>query len=241
MIKDFVNLIKIDKNEVLRYLEYNGQNINDNLNNIIDECIEITKNKVNPRYLLRVYPILREKNSLEDGEINLKGSNLRFESKDLHKLLDNCEGCIILSATLGLDLEKEIRKYSYVELTKSIIIDACSTTAIEEICDLIEEDIKAKLKEEGKYITMRYSPGYGDLPIEKNKDIIEALNLNKELGLTITESGIMIPRKSVIAIIGISSKLVRENKKSCEKCSNYKTCKYKKGDEFNGCKRIYKK
>ncbi|MGL4913318.1 MAG: vitamin B12 dependent-methionine synthase activation domain-containing protein [Romboutsia sp.] len=241
MIKDFVNLIKIDKNEVLRYLEYNGQNIDDNLNNSIDQCIEITKNKVNPRYLLRVYPILREKNSLGDDEINLKESNLRFKSKNLYKLLNNCEECIILSATLGLDIEKEIRKYSYIELTKSIIIDACSTTAIEEVCDLIEEEIKSKLKGEGKYITMRYSPGYGDLPVEKNKDIVEVLNLNKELGLTINEGGIMIPRKSVIAIIGVSSKLVKETKKSCKECSNYKICKYRKGDGFNGCKGIYKK
>lgn len=241
MIKDFINLIKIDKNEVLRYLEYNGQNIDDNLNNIIDQCIEITKNKVNPRYLLRVYPILREKNSLDEYEINLKKSNLRFKSKKLYKLLDDCEECIILSATLGLDIEREIRKYSYIELTKSIIIDACATTAIEEFCDLIEDNIKLNLKQYRKYITMRYSPGYGDLSVKNNKEIIDVLNLNKELGLTINENEIMIPRKSVIAIIGVTSKLKEETKKSCNECSNYKICKYRKGDELYGCKRIYKK
>ena len=241
MIKDFSNLIKIDKQEVLRYLKYNGQNINDNLNNIIDECIEITKNKVNPRYILRVYPILTEKDNVEGNCINLNESNLKFESKDLYTLLNNCEECIILGATLGIEIEKEIKKYSYLDLTKSIIIDACATVAIEEVCDLVQKNIQDKLLEENKHITMRYSPGYGDLSIDKNKDIIEALSINTQLGLTITENKIMIPRKSVIAIIGISVEKIKQSKKSCKSCSNYQTCEYRKGDKQHGCERLYKK
>ena len=61
MEKNFANLIEIDKNEVLRYLEYNGQYIDEKLDHIIDECIKITKQKINPRYTLGVYSILKEK------------------------------------------------------------------------------------------------------------------------------------------------------------------------------------
>ena len=239
MENNFVNLININENEVLRYLEYKGQKISDNLKNTIDECIKITKGKINPRYILRVYPILRE-NSNRD-EIHIKGSNLKLNSKDLYNLLDNCNECIIMIATLGIDIEKEIKKYSYLELTKSIIIDACATTAIEEACDLIQNNIEEELKNQGKYITMRYSPGYGDLPIEVNKEIINLLNSQKEIGLTITESGIMIPRKSVVAIIGITPNIVNKVNKSCLNCSNQLTCKYKKGDGNYGCKGIHKR
>ena len=241
MALNFANLIDINKNEVLRYWEYKDQDISDNLKNTINECIEITKDKINPRYVLRIYPILRENKSLNRNEVYIKGSNFKLKSKDLYTLLHSCNECIIMSATLGIEIEKEIRKYSYLELTKSIIIDACATTAIEEVCDLIQSEIEKDLNKQGKYITMRYSPGYGDLSIESNKEIINLLNSHKEIGLTITDSKIMIPRKSVVAIIGITSNQVNQSQKLCSNCSNYKTCKYKKGDETNECNGIYKK
>lgn len=238
MRNDFFNLININKSEVLRYLEYKGQDINDNLKNTINECIKLTKDKINPRYMLRVYPILRKK---ENNVIEVKGSSLKFSSKDIYKLLKNCDECIIIATTIGMEIEKEIRKHSYTELTKSIILDACATTAIEELCDLIQENLNLKLSNQGKYITNRYSPGYGDLPIDTNIEIINLLNSSKEIGLTITENKIMIPRKSVIAIIGISNSKVEVENKSCLNCKNYDSCKYKRGDEACGNKRLHKR
>ena len=57
----FSDKIEIDKKEVLRYLEYKNQKIDSNLNSIIDDCIKLTKSKINPRYTLGVYSILKEK------------------------------------------------------------------------------------------------------------------------------------------------------------------------------------
>ena len=102
MEKNFANLIEIDKNEVLRYLEYNGQYIDEKLDHIIDECIKITKQKINPRYTLGVYSILKEK--IDDSyQIKFKDSNISIKSKDLYKLLDGCSQCILLSTTLGIE------------------------------------------------------------------------------------------------------------------------------------------
>ncbi|MGL5313001.1 MAG: vitamin B12 dependent-methionine synthase activation domain-containing protein [Peptostreptococcaceae bacterium] len=237
MRNGFYNLIKIDKNEVLRYLEYKGQDISDNLEDTINKCIEITKEKINPRYTLRVYPISRTK----EKEVKIEGTNLVIVSEDIYNLLKGCDSCAIMATTLGIEIEKEIRKNSYSELTKSIVIDACATTAIEEICDIVQDNLKEELKEEGKYITNRYSPGYGDLPLEVNRDITNILNSSKEIGLTITEKGIMLPRKSVTAIIGISETKVGYSKKTCMNCSNYNKCKYQKGDDNCEHKGIYKR
>lgn len=237
MRNGFYNLIKIDKNEVLRYLEYKGQDISDNLEDTINKCIEITKENINPRYTLRVYPISRTK----EKEVKIEGTNLVIVSEDIYNLLKDCDSCAIMATTLGIEIEKEIRKNSYSELTKSIVIDACATAAIEEICDIVQDNIKEELKEEGKYITNRYSPGYGDLPLEVNRDITNILNSSKEIGLTITEKGIMLPRKSVTAIIGISETNVGYSKKICMNCSNYNKCKYKKGDENCEHNGIYKR
>lgn len=234
-----INLENIDRNEVLRYLEYKGQEINESLEDIIEECIKTTIEKINPRYTLRVYPILKKDDNKE--EISLKDTNLVIKSKDVYNLLLDCDECAIMAVTLGIDIEKEIRKNSYCDLTKSIIIDACATTAIEQICDLVQGKLEKDLNNKNKYITNRYSPGYGDLPIYINRDIINILNASKEIGLTITEKNIMIPRKSVTAIIGISKNKIEKIEYKCIGCSNYETCKYKKGDAKCGYKGIHKK
>lgn len=118
-------------------------------------------------------------------------------------------------------------------------MDECATTAIEEFCDILQQNIKLKLNQQERYITSRYSPGDGDLSININEDIINLLDASKKIGLTITKDKIMIPRKLVIAIIGIQKIESIDNKKICLECSNYDKCKYKKGDESYECKKVY--
>ena len=229
MIKDFVDSISIDREEVLRYLEYKGQDIDNNLIEIIEECRNITKDRINPRYTFRVYSIKQK----YKGIIELEGTNLILESNDLYEILKDCNECFLMAATLGINIEKDIKKYSCTELTKGIIIDSCATTAIEEVCDRVQNEIENNILKNGQYLTFRYSPGYWDLSIEKNTEILNILNGQKEKGLTITNSGIMIPRKSVIAIIGITDKKVEQDKTSCSTCKNKSKCKFKKG--VNSC------
>lgn len=229
MIKDFVDSISIDREEVLRYLEYKGQDIDNNLVEIIEECRNIAKDRINPRYTFRIYSIKQK----YKGIIELEGTNLILESNDLYEILKDCNECILMAATLGINIEKDIKKYSCTELTKGIIIDSCATTAIEEVCDRVQNEIENNILKNGQYLTFRYSPGYGDLSIEKNTEILNILNGQKEIGLTITNSGIMIPRKLVIAIIGITDKKVEQDKTSCSTCKNKSKCKFKKG--VNDC------
>lgn len=227
------NLIEIDEKEVLRYLQYKNQDIESNLAEKIKQCIRITKEIINPRFVFRRYPIKKCEFSNVKNEVYLEGANLILQSDDIYNLLLECDECILMSATLGLEIEREIRKLTYTDLTQGIIIDACATTAIEEVCDIVQENIGKELLKENKHLTYRYSPGYGDLPIEKNIDINNLLNSQKEIGLTVTNIGIMIPRKSVVALIGISQKVTSNTKKSCGYCSNRHNCAYKK--EGNSC------
>lgn len=233
MTKNIKSLLQIDRKEVLRYLQYRNQTLSENMEEEINKCINITKKIVNPRYICKTYSI--EKHDIDNKNvICLKGSNIRFESKDIYKLFDKCDECILISATLGLEIEKEIRKLTYTNLSKGLIVDACATTAIEEACDIVQDNIEKELLKENKHITMRYSPGYGDLSIEKNIDIINILNSQKEIGLTVTDSGIMIPRKSVVALIGVSKKGIKKVKKSCDNCSNKHNCKFKREAKICG-------
>ena len=233
MRENIKNLIEINQGEVLRYLQYKNQDIDNSLSEKIKKCINQTKEIINPRFIFRKYKIKKLKFSNEKNEVYFEGANLTLQSNDIYNLLLDCDECILMSATLGLEIEREIRKLTYTDLTKGIIIDACATTAIEEVCDIVQDNIAKNLLKEDKYITYRYSPGYGDLPIEKNLDINNLLNSQKEIGLTVTNSGIMIPRKSVVALIGVSRRKISNTKKSCENCSNRHNCNYKK--EGNSC------
>ncbi len=228
MIEKINDFIEIDKKEVLRYLKYKNQNIDDNLSKMIEESILETKKIINPRFIYRKYSIKKLKYNDEKNELMLEDGNILFKSNDLYKLLENCNECILISATLGLEIERELRKLIYTNLTKGVILDACATTAIEEVCDIVQDNISRDLQKINKYVTSRYSPGYGDLSIEYNVQINNILNSHNKLGLTVNHSGIMIPRKSVIAIIGVSDKKTKNTKKTCENCDNVMNCEYKK-------------
>lgn len=234
--ENIISNVSLDKLEVLRYLGHNGQEIDSDLNLRINECIKETKKEIDTKYIYEIYDI---KNDLDLNTIEFKNTNLILKSKDVSELLKDCDKCVLMCATLGFNIEKNIRRYSYNDLTKGIIVDACATTSIEEICDLIQDNILQQMSKEGKSLTMRYSPGYGDLDISANKDILQVLDAHKRIGVTVTNTGIMIPRKSVVVLIGITNKKIAKVKRTCENCSNRFNCEYRRKADGCGSKTIY--
>lgn len=230
--------ININKEEVLRYLGYNGQNIDINLNDKIDFCIDETKDNVDIKYTYEVFDI---ETDIDSNTVSFKDCNFKIHSKDVSKLLINCDQCILMAVTLGFRIEQNIRRYSYNNLTKGIIIDSCATTSVEEVCDRLQQHINYKFSKENKYLTMRYSPGYGDLDIKINKEILNLLNANKTIGVSVTDAGIMMPRKSVVALIGVSKFEIKQEKRTCENCLNKNNCEYRRKADGCGDKTIYKK
>lgn len=234
IVKNLKNTeISIEKAEVLRYLRYKGQEIESSFSEKIDLAIEQTRSIITPRAVYERYPL-----KFFEDRIEVEGTSLVFNSKDISRLLRDCDECILFAATIGTKVEMETRKAEYVDLAKSLIMDSAATTFVERTCDYIQEIIEKDVEKFGKCITMRYSPGYGDLPIECGKEILNILQSRKKIGLTTSGSGLMIPRKSVSAIIGIydSSKddnvdkdnKVKKGKKSCLDCPNYNNCIYRR-------------
>ena len=220
--------LNIDINEVLRYLGYKGQNIEkeliEQINNLIYEC----KNLIRSKYVYREFNLLKE-----DKNILLEGTKLILKGNDITNLLKESDRCVLMAVTIGTDIERKIKLYSKSNLTKSIILDACASTAVEEVCDKVQEIIiKDVLKGEEKF-TFRYSPGYGDLPLDIQKDFISILDCERKIGLKVSNEMILFPRKSVTAIVGINSS--KKNNRKCENCNNYESCNYKRGAKKCGC------
>ena len=215
--------LSIPKKEVLRYLGHKNQEINGNIDRLIDETIEEAKELIAPKKVVARYRI-----TIKDTGVYLDNTNLVLTGEDIKNHLKYSKDIYIMAVTLGSVIEKKIAYYEKIDLTKAIILDSCATTAVEEFCNYIEEDIKKIAENENMGITFRYSPADGDLPIDIQKDFLDTLNATKVIGLTVSRHNLLMPRKSVTAIIGLIPKDKELNKRTCEVCSNYENCKFRK-------------
>jgi len=215
--------IKINKSEVLRYLGYKNQEYSQELDQIIDEIRNEIMEISNYKYTYKIVELKRDAEGMayiDDGILPLLGENIQ-------KHLANADSCVIMAATLGFEVEKRLNYYSKVDLTKNFILDSCGTQMIEEVCDGIEVEVKRKLGD-GFYYTFRYSPGYGDFPISVQNELVRYLDGYRKIGLTVTASHLLLPRKSVTAIMGVQKIPFVSELDRCAACLAREYCEFRK-------------
>lgn len=217
----------IDKKEALRYMGYRGQNIDDNLFQLLDDCISEVMNISKKSSVYEIFDIERT-----GKELRLAGTTLVLRGEDINSHLLKAEKCAVMAVTLGLEVDRRIDFYSKMDLTKGLIFDACAASAVESLCDMVQEEIEAHAKSMGLETTTRYSPGYGDFPIDIQKDITKVLKTYERMGLCVNDSSVMIPRKSITAFIGMQREKCSEKKYKCRSCKN-RHCLFRK-DGGNG-------
>lgn len=217
----------IDKKEALRYMGYRGQEIDKGLQELLDNCIDEVRTVSRRDYIYEVFDIERR-----GPELCLKGTTLVLPGKNIGSHLSKADKCVVMAATLGLEADRRIAFYSRTDLTRGIVFDACAGVAIEWLCDEIQKEIAAKAKSMGFEITQRFSPGYGDLPIDIQGDLTRALKTYEKIGLGVNESSVMIPRKSVTALIGMQKEACASTEHKCIDCDS-KNCLYRE-DGYSG-------
>lgn len=223
--------LKIRKSEVFRYLGYKNQEIDDRLIQLIDSCIKEIQEIARPYYIYKKYLIDWNQ---KDGI--LLGKDLLLTGDAIAKHLKGCDKCFLLAATLGPEVDRQIRNYELTDMTRTVILDTCASEAIEGVCDEGQGEIEEAMAQEGYSITSRFSPGYGDLPIELQSQILSYVNAPSKIGLTSTKDSLLIPRKSVTALIGCSREPLQRKEKSCKDCNAYEHCTFRK--EAAGCGRV---
>lgn len=130
-----------------------------------------------------------------EGGVTLDG--VLFKSEALSRMLDGCSFGYIIVATLGFELDRRLLAAAG-EPYRLFVEDAISDCLIEALLDYAEGELECKER-----FTNRFSPGYGDLDLAYGRVIVSMAGADKALGIRFTESGLMSPRKSVNAIIGI--------------------------------------
>lgn len=212
---------KINRVEAFRYLGIKGTPDNATLQ-LADKCEKMLLAEITPKFCWS-YAAISEHS---DNSVKLSGYTLSLAGNDISAHLDGCCGVALLAATLGNNVDKLLRQAQAQDMAKAVILDTMASAAIEQVCDEAEKEISARL--ENKHFTWRFSPGYGDFPIEVQNDFLTALNAQKVIGLCASASGMLIPTKSVTAVIGVHEKSVQNKKNSCESCNMRDRCNYRK-------------
>lgn len=134
-----------------------------------------------------------------DGE-KLFVADTELEGKSIKKLLAPCNKCVVMAITVGFELDMKIAALGSSSPALSLLADAAASSAVEDACDACCESIESEL---GVKLTPRFSPGYGDLPMNIQPALLTLTNARRDLGLTVGSGCMLSPIKSVTAIAGI--------------------------------------
>ena len=184
----------VDRREILRYAGIRGDA--PEVEAILDSCLDEAADKLTYKVCYSEFPVVFSDDSIDLGFA-------KTGSADLRRHLDGCEIIILFAATVGIGIDRLIARYASLSPTKSLLFQAIGAERIEALCDIFN----------GEYGGSRFSPGYGDLPLEMQIDIFAALDCPRRIGLSLNESMLMSPSKSVTAIIGVKN----ENNRISEK------------------------
>ncbi|MBR6102887.1 MAG: methionine synthase [Ruminococcus sp.] len=221
-----MKLERINTELAVRYMGGSGRDIT-SLMPLISECEKLLLEAAAPAYIFKHFAITGT-----DEGISLDGTDLVLTGSSIEKHLEGCESCILLCATLSSSVDRLIKTLSVSDIAASYVVDCMASASIEDICDAAEQEMKQKLPD--KHFTWRFSPGYGDLPLSVQGKLLDVMNAGKRIGLSVTDSDMMIPSKSVTAVIGVSGRELNRQTRSCLDCNMYESCDYRKGGDRCG-------
>lgn len=180
------------------------------LNALLEECLALAERELCFRVCWT-----------EEAELPFGGEKFA----DLEEHLRGCGSVIVFAATVGGGLDRLIAREQLLSPAKAVLLSAIGAERVEALCDSFCADAETEAARRGLYPRPRFSPGYGDLPLRTQRDMFRVLDLTRTMGMTLNESFLMYPSKSVTAIIGLSREKGRAERCDhvCGSCTE-KTC-----------------
>lgn len=198
--------------EAIRYLGYGRCAVDEQTLQLIQESFEELGQIAKEKCIYRIFEL-----SFADDD-RLKIGELEIESNSLRKNLAGCKEAILFGATLGIAVDRQIRKYEVMNMAKAVVLQSCAAALLEEYCDKMQEKLTKICVKGAGNLRPRFSPGYGDFSIVHQRDILKMLDAPKHIGLTMTEGYMLTPTKSVSAVIGIDSEPKLCHGETCDVC-----------------------
>lgn len=204
--------------EALRYAGVRGED--DEMAARMLDCFSEAEGVLDYRVCCREFPLKWEGDMCDLGFA-------RVRSQSLARHLQGCDCLLVLGATVGIGLDRLILKYSRLAPSRALMLQALGAERIEALCDAFCEKTEAETAARGLHLTGRFSPGYGDVPLGLQRDIFRALQPERAIGLTLNDSLIMSPSKSVTALMGLSREKRDPPAQPCSRCGQ-RGCPYRK-------------
>lgn len=157
--------------------------------------------------------------------------DVKTEGESIKRHLEGCGQVAVMAVTLGIGVDNLIRRVQVTDMLEAVLLDTGASVMTEEACDIFEKEIRNCTD---KFTTSRFSPGYGDFPLKLQADMVRYVDGQRKIGLSVTESSLMIPRKSVTALIGLSDHPVTGSPAGCEECMLRDKCILRKEGKFCG-------
>ena len=206
--------IKIPFDEVLRYMGFQrGYRLSPSEQELVAAALRDFEAVVSYRACACRMPLLAEDGLVDFGAFRLDSANLAAN-------LRGCREGIVFAATVGIEADRQRMRASLSSVTKALVLEAAGTAAVEALCNALCADWAEALSARGLFLRPRFSPGYGDLPLTAQIPLLQTLNSFRTVGISVTPELLMIPKKSVSAIVGIGEDGCRQNVQACELCPN---------------------
>lgn len=213
--------MQTDRKEALRYLGLGKHEPDPETERLLEECIREAESAADFRHLIREYPLIME----DDGTIN--GGCFWVKSENLRKNLAGCDSVLVMAVTVGAQVDRLLARYGKLSVAKAVVMQAAAAAMVEAYCNELNAGWKKEYLEKGLYLRPRFSPGYGDFPLSAQKEILDGLEAGKRIGITLTEGYLMMPSKSVTAVIGVSRTPAACTIEGCEACGK-KDCAFRR-------------
>ena len=163
----------------------------------LEECLEAARGAARCRAVWCRYPLVRDGKMLDLGFA-------RTDSRDLREHLEGCGEILLFACTAGAEMDRRIARAKLLSPARGLLMHAIGAQQVEGGCDRLCRRLAEMFPD--RQLTDRFSPGYGDMPLALQRDVMEALDCGRTVGITLTDSLLMTPSKSVTAIIGMKEK-----------------------------------
>lgn len=205
---------RIDRATALRYMGAAGWEPDEGSSALLDKAEQQLLAVATPRAVWRLLPV--------------EAMPLQNRGNDLQRHLLGCDEVLAMAATLGSEVDAMLRRMELTDIALAATTDAMASVMLEQVCDALEEELRADLQKKNRYLTGRFAPGYGDCPLELNDAICLAADSVRGCGIAVTSQHLLAPRKSTTALLGVADHPVTGTLAGCATCHLRETCVFRK-------------
>ena len=231
--------IKINRSDALRYMGFRDTP-DEQTNALIDKCEERLLNAAEPRYVWRAFDI---ENDIDDhsggtegtgGELRLSGCGFTLSGESVRGHLRGCEKAAVIASTLSAGTDRFLKRAALEDGLTGLVCDALASAYVEQVMEQARAEVLNSVKKSGGSLggsfsgTWVFAAGYGDLPLETNRFLIECIDGGRKIGVSCTDSFMLIPQKTIVGIMGLSATPIDNARRSCENCNIKERCQFRK-------------